>query len=34
VKTAKTYNLDMRSAAFVFAISKAVDVAHQRGIFP
>ena len=34
VKTAKTYNLTMRSAAFVFAISKAIDVAYKRGIFP
>jgi glutamate dehydrogenase (NAD(P)+) len=34
VKTAKTYDLNMRSAAFVFAISKAIDVVHQRGIFP
>jgi len=34
VKTAKNYNLNMRKAAFVFAISKAVDVVHERGIFP
>jgi len=34
VETAKTHNLDMRSAAFVFAIVKATDVVHERGIFP
>jgi len=34
VETAKNYNLDMRSAAFVFAISKAIDVVYERGIFP
>lgn len=34
VETAKNHNLDMRSAAFVFAISKAIDVVHERGIFP
>jgi glutamate dehydrogenase (NAD(P)+) len=34
VKTAKIYNLNMRSAAFVFAISKAIDVVYERGIFP
>jgi glutamate dehydrogenase/leucine dehydrogenase len=32
--TAKNYNLDMRNAAFVFAVSKATDVADERGIFP
>lgn len=34
LETAKNYNLDMRSAAFVFAISRAIDVAYERGIFP
>jgi glutamate dehydrogenase (NAD(P)+) len=34
VETAHIYNLDMRSAAFVFAISKAIDVVNERGIFP
>jgi len=34
VKTAKLHNLDMRSAAFVFAILRAVDVVNERGIFP
>lgn len=34
VETAKNCNLDMRSAAFVFAISKAISVVHERGIFP
>jgi glutamate dehydrogenase (NAD(P)+) len=34
VETAKNYNLDMRSGAFVFAISKAIDVVYERGIFP
>ncbi len=34
VETSKLYNLDMRSAAFVFAISKTVDIVHERGIFP
>jgi len=34
VETARNFNLDMRSAAFVFAISKAIDVIHERGIFP
>lgn len=34
VETAKNHNLNMRSAAFVFAISKAIDVVHERGIFP
>lgn len=34
VETARTHNLDMRSAAFVFAISKAIDVVYERGIFP
>jgi glutamate dehydrogenase (NAD(P)+) len=34
VETARNHNLDMRSAAFVFAISKAIDVVYERGIFP
>jgi glutamate dehydrogenase (NAD(P)+) len=34
VEIAKTYNLDMRSAAFVFAILRAIDVIQERGIFP
>jgi glutamate dehydrogenase (NAD(P)+) len=34
VENARTYNLDMRRAAFVFAISKAIDVVYERGIFP
>jgi glutamate dehydrogenase (NAD(P)+) len=34
VETAKTHSLDMRSAAFVFAILRAIDVVHERGIFP
>jgi glutamate dehydrogenase/leucine dehydrogenase len=34
VETAKTHNLDMRSAAFVFAILRAIDVVRERGIFP
>jgi glutamate dehydrogenase/leucine dehydrogenase len=34
MQTAKNYNLDMRKAAFVFAISKAIDVVQERGIFP
>jgi len=34
METAKNYNLDTRSAAFVFAISKAIDVVYERGIFP
>ena len=34
VETAHTRNLDMRSAAFVFAILRAIDVVHERGIFP
>ena len=34
VETAKLHNLDMRSAAFVFAILRAIDVVNERGIFP
>jgi glutamate dehydrogenase (NAD(P)+) len=34
VETSKLYNLDMRSAAFVFAISKTIDIVRERGIFP
>jgi len=33
-ETAKTNSLDMRSAAFVWAISKAIEVIYERGIFP
>lgn len=33
-KVAKDYDLDMRKAAFVSAISKAIEVASARGIFP
>lgn len=33
-KAAKNYDIDMRKAAFVFAISKAIEVAFERGIFP
>jgi len=33
-ETAKNYGLDMRKAAFVFAISKAIEVVSERGIFP
>lgn len=32
--TAKNYDLDMRKSAFVFAISKAIEVVFARGIFP
>jgi glutamate dehydrogenase/leucine dehydrogenase len=34
VETAKNYNLDMRSAAFVFAVSKEIEILTARGIFP
>jgi len=34
VETSKNYNLDMRRAAFVFAISRAVEIVSGRGIFP
>jgi glutamate dehydrogenase (NAD(P)+) len=34
VETAENYNLDMRLAAFVSAISRAVDIVYERGIFP
>ena len=34
VDTAEKYNLDMRKAAFVFALTKAIEVASCRGIFP
>jgi glutamate dehydrogenase (NAD(P)+) len=34
VETAKNHDLDMRSAAFVYAISKAINVVQERGIFP
>ncbi|MGA3060805.1 MAG: Glu/Leu/Phe/Val dehydrogenase [Candidatus Bathyarchaeia archaeon] len=33
-EVSEKYNLDMRKAAFVYALSKAVDVALGRGIFP
>ena len=34
VETAKNYDLDMRSAAFVYAITKAIEILYERGIFP
>ncbi len=34
VKTSETYDLHLRDAAFVYAISKAIDVMEQRSIFP
>jgi glutamate dehydrogenase (NAD(P)+) len=34
VETAKNYNLDMRSAVFVFAVSKEIEVLNARGFFP
>ena len=34
VETAKTHNMNMRSAAFVFAILRAIDVVQERGLFP
>jgi glutamate dehydrogenase (NAD(P)+) len=34
VEVAENYSLDMRKAAFVFAISEAVEVVSERGIFP
>jgi len=34
VETAKDHDLDMRSAAFVCAASRAIDVIQERGIFP
>jgi glutamate dehydrogenase/leucine dehydrogenase len=34
VETAKNYNLDMRRAAFVFAVSKEIEILTARGIFP
>ncbi|MFB0559788.1 MAG: Glu/Leu/Phe/Val dehydrogenase [Candidatus Lokiarchaeia archaeon] len=33
-KVAENYDLHMRKAVFVFAISKALEVVHARGIFP
>jgi len=33
-ETAKNYDLDLRSAAFVFAVSNIIEVVSQRGIFP
>jgi glutamate dehydrogenase (NAD(P)+) len=33
VETAKNYNLDMRSTAFVFAVSKEIEILTARGIF-
>ena len=32
--TSQQYNIEMRKAAFVFALSKAIEVALSRGIFP
>jgi glutamate dehydrogenase (NAD(P)+) len=32
--TAVKYKLDMRKAAFVFALNNAIEVASERGIFP
>jgi glutamate dehydrogenase (NAD(P)+) len=34
VDTAAEYNLDLRKAAFVFAISKSLDILIGRGVFP
>jgi len=34
VETAKNHDLDMRRAAFVYAMSKAINVIYERGIFP
>lgn len=34
VETARNHDLDMRRAAFVFAMSKAINVIYERGIFP
>lgn len=34
VGVAEKYHLDMRKAAFIFALSKAVEIASGRGIFP
>lgn len=34
VETAKEYDLDMRKAAYNFAISKAAEIVSERGIFP
>jgi glutamate dehydrogenase/leucine dehydrogenase len=33
-ETAERHDFDLRSAAFIFAISKAIDVISERGIFP
>jgi glutamate dehydrogenase (NAD(P)+) len=33
-ETARNYNTDLRSAAFIFAVSNLLEVASQRGIFP
>jgi len=33
-EAAKNYDLDTRKAAFVFAISKTIEVVFERGIFP
>jgi glutamate dehydrogenase (NAD(P)+) len=34
VETAKNYNLDLRSASFVIAVSKEIETLTARGIFP
>jgi len=34
VETAKNHDLDMRRAAFVYAMSKTINVIYERGIFP
>ncbi|MEM3704097.1 MAG: Glu/Leu/Phe/Val dehydrogenase, partial [Candidatus Bathyarchaeia archaeon] len=34
METAQNYNLDMRRAAFVFAVSKEIEVLTARGLFP
>lgn len=34
VETAKNHDLDMRRAAFVYSMSKTINVIYERGIFP
>lgn len=34
VKTSKTHKLILREAAYIYAISKALDVMERRSIFP
>jgi glutamate dehydrogenase/leucine dehydrogenase len=34
VKTSKDHNLDLRKAAFVLAITRALEIILGRGIFP